>query len=617
MLKDMKNCIIDIKGMHCRSCELLVEDELLKVSGIKSVVVNQNKGTAKIEYEGEMDEEAVKQAIGCAGYCLGREDTPLVSKNIKDYRDLGIAVFVVMDLFLVARGLGLFNLSFANSGNFNSLPVVFLIGLTAGVSTCMALVGGLVLGASARFAEKHPNATPLQKFKPHLFFNLGRIISYIIFGAIIGYAGSFFQLSTSVLGILTISVGLVMLLLGAQLIEIFPILRGVTFTLPKSISRMLGIKEQSEKEYSHKNSMVAGAMTFFLPCGFTQAIQLYAISSGSPLTGALALGTFAVGTAPGLLGVGGLTSIIKGTAARLFFRTAGIVVILLALFNISNGYNLTGFNPESVLSFFGPPENVVAASGADPNVIFQNGIQVVNMTQDGSGYHPNKFTITRGIPVRWVINSTDSATCASTIVAQTLGVRKSLSSGENIVEFTPTETGQIRFTCIMGMFGGVFTVVDPSTSGPSTRVPANAPVVAPAGEQQTSAPPPSTGGGSCGKSGGCGCGGGAKKTQPVVPAEPSVQNQQGDVQVIKTTYTNNEDIRPNSFTLKAGIPARLEVEAKENGSGCMGSITIPGLTDKVDILTAGKTTVFEFTPKAGTYQITCAMGIPRGQIQVK
>ena len=600
----MKSTIIDIKGMHCKSCELLVEGEITeKVRGVKKVNVDHARGFAEVEYEGELDMQAIEKAVSCAGYCLGREDKPLLSKNLKDYRDLGIAAFLVVDLFLVARGLGLLNLNFANGGNFNSLPVVFLIGITAGVSTCMALVGGLVLGASARFAEKHPNATTLQKFKPHLFFNLGRIISYFILGGIIGFAGSFFQLSTSVLGILTISVGMVMLLLGAQLIEIFPILKGITFTLPKSISRFLGIKEQSEKEYSHKNSMIAGAMTFFLPCGFTQAIQLYAISSGSPVTGALALGTFALGTAPGLLGVGGLTAIVKGTAARLFFRTAGIVVILLAIFNISNGYNLTGFNAGDILTFFGPPENVTAVNGADPNVVLKNGVQIVSMTQDGSGYHPNSFTIKKGVPVRWIINSTEPYSCAASIVMQKYNIRQSLRAGENVIEFTPTETGALTFTCSMGMYRGTFNVVD---SQAAVGAPAAAPAVVQAAAPQ---------GKSCG-SGGCGCGGGAKP-QPTVQAAPTDQVQQGDVQVIKATYTYNEDIRPNSFTLKAGKPARFEVTANDNGSGCMGSITIPGLTDKIDILTKGKTSVFEFTPKAGKYQITCAMGVPRGEIIVQ
>lgn len=593
----MNKTVVDIKGMHCRSCEILVEDELAKISNVKSVVVNNTKGTAEVEYEGELDQKAIERAITCAGYCLGRENKPLFSRNIKDYRDLGIALFIVLDLFLVAKALGLTNISLTSAHNYNSLPVVFLIGITAGISTCMALVGGLVLGASARFAEKHPAATPAEKFKPHLFFNLGRIVSYTILGGVIGFAGSFFQLSSSFLGVLIMIVGAVMLLLGAQLVEVFPFLKGVTFTLPKEISRFLGIKEQSNKEYSHTNAALMGAGTFFLPCGFTQAMQLFAMSSGSPVTGALTMGTFALGTAPGLLGVGGLTSVIKGTAARLFFKTAGVVVILLAVFNINNGYNLVGIDVFAQAGdVFGPPKYAASANVAN----IQNGVQVIKMDQTSSGYSPNSFTVTQGIPVRWEVNSIDPHSCAASIVMSKYNIRKTLGPGINVIEFTPTDTGSLKFTCSMGMYQGVFNVV---AAGGNTAALAPA-VVAQAAK---------AGGGSCG-GGGCGCGGGAKNQ--AAPVAAPAATKVGNVQVIKTTYASSTDISPNQFTLKAGQPARFEILAKDGGSGCMSSITIPGLTDKVDLLTAGKTSVFEFTPKAGKYKITCAMGVPRGEINV-
>jgi sulfite exporter TauE/SafE len=158
--------------------------------------------------------------------------------------------------------------------------VVLIVGLTAGISTCMALVGGLVLGISARFSEKHPEASPAQKFRPHIFFIIGRIISYFILGGVIGLLGKAFQLSGPSLGFLTIIVGVVMLILGAQLTEIFPRLSNGGLTLPSSISKFLGIKKHHQKEYSHTNSVLTGALTFFLPCGFTQAMQLYAMSTG-------------------------------------------------------------------------------------------------------------------------------------------------------------------------------------------------------------------------------------------------------------------------------------------------------------------------------------------------
>ena len=539
----MNKTKIDIKGMHCNSCEILIEDELLKIPSVKKAVVSQKNGCAEIFYEGRLDPNDVSFAVREAGseYSLGKEQRQFFSHSPQDYFELIVTIAGVFALFFLAQALGVFEIGAKTGNDFNSLPVVFLIGLTAGVSTCMAIVGGLVLGASARFAEKHPTATTLQKFKPHLFFNLGRIVSYTILGGLIGYMGSFLQLSTSVLGLLTIAVGFVMLLLGVQLTEIIPGLNRFKFTLPKQISRLFGIKQKSQQEYSHKNSAAMGALTFFLPCGFTQAMQLYAISTGSPVAGALTMGVFALGTAPGLLGIGGLTSVVKGAFARHFFRFAGVIVVLLSLFNISNGLNLTGNPINSVLSY----ANAAGTKSNDPNVQIKDGYQIVNMTQDATGYNPNTFTIQKGIPVKWVINSTDPFTCASSVIASQIGVRKQLSSGENIIEFTPNETGTISFSCSMGMYTGSFTVVEAKEKPAKQPEARNIPTQEP--------------------------------TQQPTPTVAVVEDT--NAQIIKATYSLANDIQPRQFAVNANQQVRLEIEALDNGAGCMGSVMIPGLTE--------------------------------------
>jgi len=136
-------------------------------------------------------------------------------------------------------------------------------------------------------------------------------------------------------------------------------------------------------------------------------------------------------------------------------------------------------------------------------------------------------------------------------------------------------------------------------------------------QKQAAAP---SGGGSCGSSGGCGCGGAAaaQKLQASASTTPAPAAQQGNVQVIKTVYTQDNDIQPNRFTVKSGQPVRMEIEVKDDGYGCMGSIMIPGLTQRPEIFRKGAPIVFNFTPtNPGDYRITCAMGIPRGVITVQ
>lgn len=106
----------------------------------------------------------------------------------------------------------------------------------------------------------------------------------------------------------------------------------------------------------------------------------------------------------------------------------------------------------------------------------------------------------------------------------------------------------------------------------------------------------------------------------ILPTEtPALVTPTPTVQVIKATYGPPFGFVPTELTVKAGIPVRLEVYATENGRGCMGSIVLSDfLPGNIQGFTKGETDIFEFTPQTpGTYQITCAMGIPHGQVIVR
>jgi copper chaperone CopZ len=263
--RNMQKVMLPIQGMHCRSCEILLEDTISKVPGVTKVSVHHKKGNAEVYYETKQpDSAALEQAVRDAGYSVGvASKQSFFSKNPSDYLELLFAGAALAALYLVLAGIGIFdtNIEFGSSP---SMLVVILIGLVAGVSTCMALVGGLVLGISARHAELHPEATIAQKFRPHLFFNLGRIISYAVLGGVIGLAGSFLQLSSNITGLLVAAAGVMMFFIGIRLIEIIPGLSRVAFLLPKSISQKL-LRNHETKEYSHTGALLTGAATFFLP----------------------------------------------------------------------------------------------------------------------------------------------------------------------------------------------------------------------------------------------------------------------------------------------------------------------------------------------------------------
>jgi uncharacterized protein len=602
----MTKTIVHIRGMHCKSCEILVEKNLKKISGVASVSVRQNTGIAEIHYphDKKPSRSAIIEAIKNAGYEIGiPEKDPWLSSDPVHYKNLAAAAAILLGLYYFARGTGIFNLNISpdNSGIF----VALLVGLVAGVSTCMALVGGLVLGLASRHAEIHPEATPTQKFRPHIYFNLGRIGGYAVLGGIIGWAGSALKPSPSVLGALTLLVGVAMVLLGLKLVEIFPKISSKTLSLPSSIARIVGLNFDAA-EYSHKGAVIMGALTFFLPCGFTQAMQLYAVSTGSFMNGAAVMFLFALGTAPGLLGVGGLTSSLKGPKARLFFSTAGLAVILLGGYNIVNGGQLVTLARGSGIGSIAPQAGAA-----------QTEAQTVFMTQDSSGYNPNILTVQKGKLVKWIIDSISPFTCAASIVMPSYDISRQLQKGQNIIEFMPTQAGEIPFSCSMGMFRGKFIVTDDS---PSATLPKAPIVVANAGSLPLLADIPSrpSQGGSCGSSGGgCGCGGGAAANTNLTAGSITEAVLENGEQVIRSSFSVASDISPNTFRVRKGVPVRYEISPTENGAGCMGAIKVPGLYEQAQPLRAGQTVVMAFTPvRAGDYYITCAMGVKRGVIKV-
>ena len=445
------------KGMHCASCELLKAEELESIPGVTSAQASLKTSSATIVSAEQVSDKDIESAVQAAGYEVGYESgrKPFITHNERVWKDFAIGIIVVLGLYVLFQVLGIDKLVSSTSNSTSTGTMALLVGLTAGFSTCMALIGGLVISVAAKYAENHPTETALQKFRPHLFFNAGRIVSFIAFGAIIGAIGSAFALKGTFLGLLTIAVGAVMLILGLQLTEIFPrITRGLT--LPSGLAKKLGINARKEREYSHKNAFLMGAATFFLPCGFTQAMQLLAVSTGNPVQAAVIMGAFAIGTTPGLLTLGGLTSVVKGAFAQRFFRIVGVIVVAMALINFTNGFTLAGLN--RFLDSSKPMVNTAVQQESSEGSVILN--TTFKLKED---IVPSTFTAKVGQKTTLVVDvKEDGQGCMSTIMI--IGLDDSpqyLKKGKKIeLTFTASKPGTYTIACAMGVPRGSITVTE-------------------------------------------------------------------------------------------------------------------------------------------------------------
>src|SRR3954470_24332144 len=256
----------------------------------------------------------------------------------RDYVEIGAAFLIILAILLALGRFDLLPTHFGVSETM-SYGLVFVIGLVASVSSCIAVTGGLLVAIAAKYNEAAANLTPMQRMKPHLYFNAGRILSYTLLGGAIGALGSALTLSPEVNGLLTLIASGVMILLGLQMLRLLPALTRFLPTMPKSFSHF--IHDLAERD-ANGGAFVLGAATFFLPCGFTQALQLYVLAKGSFAIGALTMLAFSLGTLPALLSLSALSSLASGNVQRHFLKFAGAAVIVLGVANIQYGLVLTG-----------------------------------------------------------------------------------------------------------------------------------------------------------------------------------------------------------------------------------------------------------------------------------
>ena len=455
-----------VRGMRCASCEIIIEKKLLSLGNIRSVEASTSNGQVLIEYEGENPSaDKLSKLFQREKYIFS--DQPVKISEKKEGNDFfiiaGVALVFIVGFFLV-KDSGLASLINVNSTS--ALPMFFLLGLLAGVSSCAALVGGLILSMSKQWLTMYSEKTStFEKLEPHLMFNIGRIASYAILGGVIGAIGSKFQISLTFNSALIIAVSAVMFFLALQMLGV-KVFRKFQFTMPKFITRRIADETKFQGKYM---PFLMGALTFFLPCGFTITAQGLALISGGAIQGALIMLFFALGTLPALLAIG-LSAVRfsqKPHLANKFLKVAGILVLFFALFNINAQLNVLGLSSFSDLELKSTTQkstnNKDSEEGLPPII---NGKQVVKMDASSSGYKPNYFKVKAGVPVRWEITDTGTSGCTNAIISRGLFADEvPLTPGQvSVKEFTPEKSGKYKFSCWMGMVSGIIEVVDGKTA---------------------------------------------------------------------------------------------------------------------------------------------------------
>jgi len=448
-----------IEGMHCVSCEKLLDDELGNIEGVERVKVDRKENCADITCSDEkFDWGKIKntaEKFGYRVYFQKNSSNKTESKNKTGMTEwinaIGITV-VILFAYRIFQNFGLLDSIIINESAI-SYGAALLIGLVASVSSCLVIVGGVVIAFGEKYESRGKNFFE-RSLKPNLLFQAGRLGTFFVLGGALGVLGGEISISGSFVSVFTIGISLVMLWLGMDILGIFPSISRLGVRMPKKLT----VKWDSLKKSEHQAApFLLGGLSFFLPCGFTQSMQLFAFASGNFWTGSISLLLFAIGTLPSLLVLGTLASWTKNKKMIVFQKVAGFLVIIFAIYTFQSGSVLLGAE-NSVLSSDDIDQSVSVDKNSQSGQIASGEEQIARMKITNSGFDPSVIRIKKGVPVKFIIDGDQVSGCTNKILIPDYKISAPIKAGENIIRFTPTKAGTINYSCWMGMVRGKFIV---------------------------------------------------------------------------------------------------------------------------------------------------------------
>ena len=496
-----KNIHFNISGMTCINCQNKIESSLNSTDGVIHASVSFSKGCADIEYDQiKISEEDIIRVIEDLDYKVLLSDTSASFDIVNSVSILAI----ITALYYILQSLGILNhlvpRRLADTGM--GYGMLFMIGLITSVH-CIAMCGGINLSQSLpKMADySTENAGKFRSIQPSLLYNLGRVCSYTAIGFLLGLtgmilsSGSDIGVSSLLQGLLKIIAGLFMVVMGINMLGVFPWLRKFSISMPRFISSVIWKKRRTTSA-----PFVVGLLNGFMPCGPLQSMWIVALATGNPFVGALSMFLFSAGTVPLMLGLGSVVSLLGKKYTDQMMRAGAILVVVMGLSMLSQGGSLSGWLPPDMLLYLIIAFSIAGVLLSLPNrkrwmryaayaasiIVFVgafalwttsentsesrknsegraqilNGIQVVNSTLSPGSY-PD-IIVQEGIPVRWTIEASDGSVngCNYRMLIQDYGIEHTFGNGENVIEFVPEKAGVVRYSCWMGMIHGNIYIVE-------------------------------------------------------------------------------------------------------------------------------------------------------------
>jgi hypothetical protein len=193
------------------------------------------------------------------------------------------------------------------------------------------------LVASYTLAVPANNAQPvIVTLVPHLLYNMGRITTYGLIGALMGLSGSFVNVTGRLAGIqnvVAVAAGVMMLLMGLGISGIW----GNAAWIERHNNTVLRLAQRTRASRSPLRYYPLGLFLGLLPCGLSYTVFIASAGTGGLLPGMVTALLFGLGTLPALLLFGTIISSVSAALRGAIYRASGIVVIIMGIYFLYRG----------------------------------------------------------------------------------------------------------------------------------------------------------------------------------------------------------------------------------------------------------------------------------------
>ena len=425
----MRKLYIKIDGIHCSHCEKTIKKALLEIKNIEDVEFDGF--VAILTYKDIIYHEEIVNKINSLDYFTKES---YISNNKKDLDGhIKVKEFIIICFIILVISFIIYKLFGYNV--FNVIPTIdssmtygtlFIVGILTSIH-CISMCGAINLSASVNQIGKVSIRKPI-------LYNIGRVLSYTLIGGIVGLIGSVLQINNIFYGIIILLASILMFIMSLNMLGIIKIKRINLFRY----------------KFTNQNPFIIGLLNGFMPCGPLQAMQLYAVTTGSFIKGAFSMLLFGLGTFPLMLLFGLIVNVFKGKVKLIINKFASTLILFLSIIMLNRGLlmlDIDLFKSFNNYSMFTPS-------------IIENNYQVIEIDLNYDNY--KDIIVQKNIPVRMIIHVDKNTLtgCNNEIIIKEFNIKQQLHVGDNVIEFTPTKEGTFTYTCWMQMIKNTIKVID-------------------------------------------------------------------------------------------------------------------------------------------------------------